>query len=115
MNLQERIDLLVALGDYMLSENAGWKEAQQKAFTENRWFTPEFINTAVKNIGKEFLQKEKLQSWCRNYFIPEKKDNPKTVGVVMAGNIPLVGFHDFLSVFISGHRQIIKPSSKDET
>ena len=115
MNLQERIDLLVALGDYMLSQNAAWKEAQQKAFTENRWFTPEFINTAVKNIGKEFLQKEKLQSWCGNYFIPGKKDNPKTVGVVMAGNIPLVGFHDFLSVFISGHRQIIKPSSKDET
>jgi hypothetical protein len=115
MNLQERIDLLVALGDYMLSENDKWKDAQQKAFAENSWFTPEFINTAVKNIGKEFLQKEKLQSWCGNYFIPEKKDNVKIVGVIMAGNIPLVGFHDFLSVFISGHRQIIKPSSKDET
>jgi hypothetical protein len=115
MNLQERIDLLVALGNYMLSENAEWKDSQQKAFAENSWFTPEFINTAVKNIGNEFLQKEKLESWCGNYFIEKKKDNPKIVGLVMAGNIPLVGFHDFLSVFISGHRQIIKPSSKDET
>ncbi|HEX4372736.1 MAG TPA: acyl-CoA reductase, partial [Puia sp.] len=61
------------------------------------------------------LQKEKLENWCKQYAIPEKEDNAKTVGLIMAGNIPLVGFHDFLCVFISGHKQIIKPSSKDET
>ena len=115
MNLQERIDLLVELGTYMRSENAEWKGIKQKAFYQNKWFTEEFINDAVKNIISEFLQKEKLKKWCKQYAITEKRDDAKTVGLIMAGNIPLVGFHDFLSVFISGHKQIIKPSTKDET
>jgi hypothetical protein len=46
--------------------------------------------------------------------VPDQQNQPKKVGLVMAGNIPLVGFHDFLSVFISGHIAVIKPSSKDE-
>jgi hypothetical protein len=115
MNLQERIDLLVELGIYMQSENAEWKNIKEKAFYQNKWFTEEFVDEAVKNICTDFLQKAKLENWCKQYAIPEKKDNAKTVGLVMAGNIPLVGFHDFLCVFISGHKQIIKPSSKDET
>ena len=47
------------------------------------------------------------------YYHPAEQYKSKNVGIVMAGNIPLVGFHDFLSVFISGHRQIIKLSEKD--
>jgi hypothetical protein len=115
MNLQERIDLLVDLGIYMRSENAEWKDVKQIAFYQNKWFREEFIDIAVKNICTEFLQKEKLEKWSKQYAIPGKGDNIKTVGLVMAGNIPLVGFHDFLSVFISGHKQLIKSSSKDET
>jgi len=45
--------------------------------------------------------------------VPEENSSPVTVGVTMAGNIPLVGFHDWLTVFVSGHRQLIKPSGKD--
>jgi hypothetical protein len=78
----------------------------------NPWFTPEFIDIAVGNIAKNFLDKEKLQSWTSSYKL--EPVDPKKVGIVMAGNIPLVGFHDLLSVFISGHRSIIKASSKDE-
>jgi hypothetical protein len=115
MNLQERINLLVDLGIYMQSENAEWKSIKEKAFYQNKWFTEEFIDDAVKNICTEFLQKEKLENWCRQYSLAEKNEDAKTVGLVMAGNIPLVGFHDFLSVFICGHKQVIKPSSKDET
>ena len=114
MNLQQRIKLLVELGDYILSEDSSWQSARQKAAAENSWFTPEFINHSAKNIVLEFLQKEKLEAWVQQYDLKEEINRPKNIGLVMAGNIPLVGFHDFLSVFISGHRQTIKPSSKDD-
>jgi hypothetical protein len=55
-----------------------------------------------------------LAAWAERYAVPTEKLHPRTVGLVMAGNIPLVGFHDFLSIFVSGHRQLIKPSGRDE-
>jgi Acyl-CoA reductase (LuxC) len=113
MILQERINLLVQLGEYMLSNDEEWLDAKERAFRENAWFIPEFINASVNNIATQFLQKEKLDNWVAQYSIPNEQINPKTVGVVMAGNIPLVGFHDFLCVFISGHSIAIKVSSKD--
>jgi hypothetical protein len=118
MNLQYRIDLLTRLGEYILSDDAGWKAAKEKASQQNGWFIPEFIELAAKNIAGEFLQKGILEKWTVN--LKSKPDNyrdknPKRTGIVMAGNIPLVGFHDFLSVFVSGHKAIIKTSSKDET
>ena len=113
MNLAERIDLIVELGKYLQSDHEDWKMAKQKAFEKNGWFTHEFINLSVKNIITEFLQKSKLESWVKSYYLDDNI-TPKNVGVVMAGNIPLVGFHDFLSIFITGHRQTIKLSSKDD-
>ena len=113
MNLQERIDLLVRLGDYMKSNDENWKTVKEDAYRENSWFIPEFIDLSVQNIATEFLEKEKLESWVKQYGIPDTNNDPKNVGVVMAGNIPLVGFHDLLCVFITGHKITIKPSSKD--
>ena len=113
MNLIERIDLLVELGKYLQSDTEEWKLTKQKAFEKNGWFTIEFIDLSVKNIVDEFLQKDSLQHWCKTYFLDDNI-SPKNVGVVMAGNIPLVGFHDFLTIFISGHKQTIKLSSKDD-
>jgi Acyl-CoA reductase (LuxC) len=112
MNLQMRIDLAAQLGEYILSNPADWQEAKHKASLTNPWFTPEFIDLAAGNIAKNFLNKQKLESWTSSYKI--ENVDPKKIGIVMAGNIPLVGFHDFLSVFISGHKAIIKASSKDE-
>jgi hypothetical protein len=60
------------------------------------------------------LDPQLLTNWAAQYHVPDQQSQPKKVGLVMAGNIPLVGFHDFLSVFISGHIAVIKPSSKDE-
>ncbi|MCZ2223530.1 MAG: acyl-CoA reductase [Chitinophagales bacterium] len=113
MTLQERINLLEQLGFYMKSNNEEWKNVQQRAYIENAWFIPEFITISIDNIVEEFLNKEKLESWIHKYSLSENNKNSKLVGIVMAGNIPLVGFHDFLCVFISGHKQIIKASSKD--
>ncbi len=80
----------------------------------NPWFTPENVLNAVDAIAYEWLQPIELESWIKAY--PEKYFTPptaKTVGVVMAGNIPLVGFHDFLCVLMAGHKINIKLSSKD--
>lgn len=113
MNLQHRIDLLVQLGQYILSANENWLAAKEKAGYENGWFTQEFVLRATQNIANEFLQKETLENWVKKYPIESNNNNPKKIGIVMAGNIPLVGFHDFLCVFISGNIALIKASSKD--
>lgn len=113
MNLQERILLLSKLGDYLKQNTDEYQAVKEKANRENAWFIHEFIDLASKNIAEAFLTKEKLESWANNYTIQDAIQQ-KNVGVVMAGNIPLVGFHDLLCVFISEHKITIKASSKDE-
>ncbi len=112
MNLQKRIELLQSLHEYLLADDEEWQNIKIKAGFHNGWFTPEFIKLAVKNICAEFLQKDKLEKWVAHYHLDDNIE-PKNIGIVMAGNIPLVGFHDFLCVFICGHKQTIKLSSKD--
>ncbi|MGF7231416.1 acyl-CoA reductase [Arachidicoccus sp.] len=114
MNLEQRINLLAKLGNYLLENNDEWKAIKQKAFTMNAWFAPEFIDLACESIASGFLQKDSLTNWAENYRLPAQQNTPQNIGIVMAGNIPMVGFHDFLCVFVSGHRQTIKLSSKDE-
>jgi hypothetical protein len=114
MNLNERKDLLIRLGTYLTSEEEALQQAKHQAFLENNWFTTEFVNLALNNIAINFLQPQQLDDLIKRYNIPETIQNPKRIGIVMAGNIPLVGFHDFLCVFLSGHIAVVKPSSKDE-
>jgi hypothetical protein len=114
MNVQHRIEILEKLGNYILSDNSEWKSIKERAVQENTWFVPEFIDLAVQHIGNIFLQSNPLHHFAQQYSIPSLNSRPKNVGIVMAGNIPLVGFHDLLCTFLSGHRQTIKPSSKDQ-
>lgn len=114
MNLQERNALLDRLGKYILSNTEEWQNIKARASRANAWFTPDFIETSTQNIVAQFLEKKLLEAWVKKYDFSLENAAPKNVGVVMAGNIPLVGFHDFLCVFISGHNITIKPSSKDE-
>ena len=113
MNIKERIDLLIKLGEYFVLNDGELQSAKQDAKNKNPWFSSEFIDLALKNIIQNYLQKDLLQAWINQYDLEEPQQK-KNVGIVMAGNIPLVGFHDFLCVFVSGHKAIIKPSSKDE-
>ncbi|MBA3649775.1 MAG: acyl-CoA reductase [Chitinophagales bacterium] len=112
MNLEKRIDTLDQLHDVLSPENPEIKVITEKAYEQNPWFTPGNIFIALKNIREKFLQKEKLERWLASYSIPENI-TAKAVGIIMAGNLPLVGFHDFLCVLLSGHRPFIKLSSKD--
>jgi len=113
MDLQQRINILEEIGKYISENGEEWQIVKQNAARENAWFTLEFIEIAAKNITQHFLNKDLLQEWANQYEISTQLSSPKNVGIVMAGNIPLVGFHDFLCVFISGNVQTIKTSSKD--
>lgn len=113
MNLQHRIDLLAQLGQYILDNPSSWQEAKERAGRENGWFIPEFVEKAVQHIALNFLRDRHLNKWVAGYPALHTENSQKKVGIIMAGNIPLVGFHDWLAVFISGHQAIIKPSSKD--
>lgn len=114
MNLSERKELLVQLGKYIQDNSEEWKQAKHKAFLENPWFITEFIDLSVNTIARSFLQPQQLEQLVNQYQLSEEHLHPKKVGIVMAGNIPLVGFHDLLCVFLGGHYARIKPSSKDE-
>jgi hypothetical protein len=113
MNAEQRMALLVRLGAYMQSNETSWLEAQQRAQAENNWFIPEFVQLSVNNIAQQFLQHGVLKKLVQDYGIPPETPHPKEVGIVLAGNIPLVGFHDVLCTFIAGHYARVKPSSKD--
>lgn len=115
MNLQYRIDLFTRLGRYILSEDAEWQHVKEEAGQRNSWFIPAFIELATRNIAQLFLQQDSLTSWTNKYNVPADNKHPKTIGVTMAGNIPLAGFHDFMAVLITGHKIAMKLSSKDET
>ncbi len=114
MKLQERISTLLHLGEYLSANGEQWQETKRRATLANPWFIPTFIDLAVENIVRFFLQKEALENWANQYAIPEENPAPVRVGLTMAGNIPLVGFHDWLTLFLAGQQVIIKPSSKDE-
>ena len=76
----------------------------------NGWFTKENICFALKQWS-ELLKEKSLVQWLSNY--PNSNSQPKTIALIMAGNIPLVGFHDFLACIVTGHNIIIKQSSND--
>jgi len=86
-------------------------ELFEKANYYNPWFTISNLNLAWNGLLR-YLHEEKFESWAANYNlgIPQ----PKRVGVVMAGNIPIVGIHDLICVLLSGHVLVAKLSSQDE-
>jgi len=109
--LEKRIEVLSWLGQYMLSDDDTWQLTKELAINNNGWFTPGNIELATSNIATQYLDADKLNTWVASY--PMQNVRPGHVGMVMAGNIPLVGFHDLLCGFIAGHRLSVKLSSKD--
>ncbi|TAH01078.1 MAG: acyl-CoA reductase [Sphingobacteriales bacterium] len=114
MNLQVRLNLLSRLRNHLSSDHEAWLEAKEKAAYQNSWFLPPFIDLQVSQVCRYMLDATVLQEVVNKYGLPDLQAAPKSIGLVMAGNIPLVGFHDMLCIFLSGHSQVIKPSSKDE-
>lgn len=88
--------------------------AIRQSYVENQWFTEDNTRSAVQAIAEQFLHPENLQNWANHYPIADQDFPAKSIGLVMAGNIPLVGFHDWLCVFVAGHRAKVKLSEKDK-
>lgn len=111
----QKISAIVQLGKALaVSDDSSWQATLAQAQARNQWFTPDNITQAIQGI-RLFLEEEKIQEWLKRYpLLSSETRIPKKVGVVMAGNIPLVGFHDFLSVLLSGHQLMAKLSSSDE-
>jgi len=115
MEIQARIAGFVALGVHLSNQNnPDLIDLKQRAQSENAWFLPEFIDASITQICNQFLQKGALEEWVATYPSISLKFTYKKVGIVMAGNIPMVGFHDLLSTLIAGHIAVIKLSSKDK-
>lgn len=90
-----------------LDEEIAYTLSDAEAY--NNWFTKENVFFALDN-WTEALTSESLNQWTSNH---PTASTPKNIGIIMAGNLPLVGFHDLLSVVVSGHNALIKLSSKD--
>jgi hypothetical protein len=128
MDLQQRINAFVQLGNFLsqfkgdgfekkdnIAHNDlffdGFKHQIQLAYQHNGWFNEENVLFALNGWSKQ-LNESNIKKWLLKYDF--KSVESKKVAIIMAGNIPLVGFHDFLSVLISGHQVIVKQSSNDK-
>ena len=89
----------------------GFKHQMKLAKENNSWFTKENILFSLESWTKA-LSKVNLNTWIKSSYVSNQSS--KTIAIIMAGNIPLVGFHDFLSVLISGHSVLVKQSSNDK-
>ncbi len=128
MNLQQRINAFVKLGDFLsqfspdgihkkdtIEKNDlffdGFKHQIKLAEEHNAWFNKENVLFSLDEWSKS-LNNSNINKWIEKYNFNSFKS--KKVAIIMAGNIPLVGFHDFISVLISGHSVVVKQSSNDK-
>ena len=128
MTLNDRIAAFSTLGDFLnqfieetpvksttVPNNDAFFEkfttAIERAQHKNGWFLPVQVQHAIQQWSLA-LRKENLLDWVNNYTITDTT-KASTVAIIMAGNIPMVGFHDLLCILISGNKALIKPSSED--
>lgn len=121
MDLSQRLDSFIRLGKFLRefslessnNEHAlKLKEIVKNDHIYNPWFTETNILQSLKAIG-ESLRKENIELWIKNYPKLKNQTEVKKIGVITAGNIPLVGFHDFITTLMSGNIFYAKLSSKD--
>lgn len=114
MTLSERIFILNTLGKSLKKyiENGEMESVFRQMKNQNAWFTEDFVKKSVLSIVDNFLQIEQLTDFANSYKIQESSV-VKTVGIVAAGNIPAVSFHDIMCIFLSGNKALIKLSSTD--
>lgn len=128
MTLDERINAFERLGkvlnandkipeefftDALSTALQNFENCIQNEYIHHSWFIPEFIRKAVEGI-RGMLEGAKLRRWLAAYPALMQKTTSKRVGVIIAGNIPMVGFHDFLCVLMAGDVFIGKLSSNDK-
>ena len=112
MELQERKEILARWGEAIKGlDDTQRDEISWRAAGQNAWFTPQSIQKALEGVV-HYLEAEQLDQWLAAYKFPNPQ--PKKIGLVLAGNIPMVGFHDLLCVLVSGHTALVKLSTQDK-
>lgn len=128
MDLETKKNVFVTLGRFLnqFAENNSNKDLSvpnnelffekfeqliQLSQSHNGWYTPEQVYFSIQSWAKALTQ-ENLDQWTSSYNFTTTES--KTIALILAGNIPLVGFHDFISVLISGHNVLVKTSSDDQ-
>lgn len=111
--MKDPIELFATLGDRLAAfgDDARTAAVIAGACAANPWFTPAEIRRAVDALRTDMLDRARLAAWLGRYPLPVARR--ADVLVVMAGNIPLVGFFDLLCVVAAGDRCLVKPSAKD--
>ena len=107
---QQNINNLVRLGE-LLSKTEQFNDIFEKAEQQNSWFTRANVIFAFKSWS-DALSENNVKQWLSQYQLPQTT-SPKKILIIMAGNLPLVGFHDLLCVLVAGHKAIVKLSSDD--
>ena len=121
MNTENQVLGLIKLSDYIKAflakkpedhneDDADIELLLKRSEIENPWFTIDNQKFALRQWA-DLLTEENIKNWLKNYSISKIS---KRVGLILAGNIPLVGFHDVMSVVLSNHIPVIKQSSKDK-
>ncbi len=113
LSLEERIDILQQLGNYLKEKDERLGAYIHRTHFNNKWFTPENQWLSIDAITENFLNENKLNQWAKNYYL-DKNNSPKKIGLIPAANIPLVAFHDIISIFITGNISVIKLSERDQ-
>jgi hypothetical protein len=109
--IQELINTFSILGQQLSAPDEELTQLINTEHIYNAWFTPESVTSAVTSIGK-MLNADDLTTWLNKYVL-SKNTSPKKVGLILAGNIPLVGFHDVLCVLATGNHALIKAATQD--
>jgi len=108
---ENRVKAFIKLGDFLLNPNDDLKNIIESAKHKNAWFNPEQVLSAIHANG-QMLNENDLLNFSKD--ISEFNPHPKKVGLILAGNIPMVGFHDILTVLLTGNIALIKLSSQDD-
>ena len=111
MEKQARIKALSSLGKRLNWETNNLKDVVSNAYLKNNWFTEPNVHQCLSNWSR-CLTEDLLENWLSD--VPTTNNKITEIGIIMAGNIPLVGLHDLLCVLSTGHKAKIKLSHNDE-
>jgi hypothetical protein len=112
MTLEKRIITFCELGNYINQNPDKIKDWAYRAAQANNWFSVDNVLHSLENISKTMLNEQKLRQFVQKYDLTDALKDKK-IGVVMAGNIPAVGFHDALCILLAGYQLLAKPSTQD--
>lgn len=113
LRAERQIEILTQWGEQLQQPDNELNQRLSFIQAKNGWFSPENVRQAVTSIG-QMLNRDDLQHWFSLQASSSINQDPKKVGLVLAGNIPAVGFHDILCVLASGHHALIKLSADDQ-